>query len=39
MDDCKGRLAKAWGLGGLVKHHSNELLFLVNNIWNVSLNN
>ena len=27
------------GFGGLVKHHSNELLFLVNNTWNVSLNN
>ena len=36
--DCNGKLAKAWGLGGLFKHHSNEVLFLVNNTWNVSLN-
>ncbi len=35
--DCKGRLTNAWGLGGLIKHHSKELLFLLNKIWNKSL--
>ena len=23
--DCKGKLTKAWGLGGLLRAHSNEL--------------
>jgi len=35
--DCKGKLTNAWGLGGEVKFHSIELLFLLNSIWNKSL--
>ena len=37
--DCNGKLANACGFGGLDKHHSKELLFLVKLTWNVSLNN
>ena len=28
--DCKGRLAKAWGLGGPFKHHSKLVYPLLN---------
>jgi hypothetical protein len=30
--DCRGRLANAWGLGGLFRHHSKLVYALISNV-------
>ena len=30
--DCKGKLAKAWGLGGLLRDHSKLVYALISNV-------
>ena len=34
---CNGKLTKAWGLGGLFKHHSKEVWALFKSVCNKSL--